>query len=99
MAGETSHTLLSAKIGAIKSIHHENHLACPLYRRGCDGKSFPIGADFLVVTTRTVIPQRGRKHTHRVHELIDWNTSENLDVLEDLFRHLWTLSLRSLGGC
>ena len=99
MAGEARHTWLPAEVGAVDVVHHRNHAARPLDRRGFDGKRITIAADFRRVATTAVIAKGGGKHPHRVHELVHGNPFENLDVLEDDVRHLQALIGSRLAGC
>ena len=93
VAGEAAHTLLPAEVGAVDGVHHDDHRARLLYCRGCDRKQFPIGADSRGMAARAVVAEGGGKHPHRVHELVYGNPFENLDVLENGFRHLRGLFL------
>src|SRR5690242_18532215 len=98
MTGEAAHTLFTAKVGTIEGVHHNDHLPSPLYRRSWDGEGRPVRTDSIVMTTGAVIPQRRGKHPHRIHEFVDGNSSKNLDILEDLFRHARFLYLPSLAA-
>src|SRR5438552_12522885 len=51
------------------------------------------------MAVRAVQACGGGEHTHGVHELVDGNALQNLNVLEDFFRHRWPLRLSRLPGC
>src|SRR5262249_13973596 len=51
------------------------------------------------VAIDTVQGECSRKHTHCVHEFVNRNAFENLDVFEDFFRHLRPRCLTGLAAC
>ena len=88
MAGVASHLALPAEIALIEHVHHDDHLARGLLQRRVDG----VGSQAVRGVRRMAIDAvqaggRG-KEAHGVHEFLDGNAFEQLDVLENVFRHL-----------
>ena len=95
IAGDGAH---SFKVLLIDRRHHLHHRS----RRPLEGrfvcKSLPLVDTFRNMTVDAVEAERRRKHAHRVHELVNRNTFEHLDIRKNLFRHLRALRLAGRSG-
>src|SRR5207237_525031 len=98
MTCKARYTRFATEVIPVDGIHHRDHSACPLNRRGFDSERVTIGADFGGMATAAVIPERRGKHPHRVHELIYRNAFQHLDILEDEVGELRVLFGTSLSG-
>src|SRR5881409_3404625 len=68
-----------------------------IFHRGVGAEPFPAFVGIRRMTVQAVQAQCRRDHTHCVHELVDRNSSQNRNIFEDLFGHLWFGCLRGLS--
>ena len=80
--------------------HHLHHRARDSLQLRVVGELVPSVDAFGDVAIDAVQTQGGGKHSHRVHEFIDRNAFQKLDVLENLFCHLrsWLLGSSESTG-
>src|ERR1700730_13299149 len=98
MAGVAGHLARSAEVGPIDSVHHHEHPASSLFKRGVVCIPIPIACTFHDVAIRAVHAQGSREETHRPHEFVHGNPPEDLNVLEGFFRRFRLLIRASLDG-
>jgi hypothetical protein len=94
MARIAGHSFPATKQALVDRVYDYNHSAGSLLYRGIVRVLFPIAKNFAAVAIRAVVAQGRGKESHRFHELVDRNTFEHLDVLEDILCQEWFL-LRS----
>ncbi len=86
----------SGEVLLVDGVDHVQHAARRTLQRGLIGKSVPGANAFGHVAIDAVQAERGGKHPHGVHELIDGNSSENFDILEEFLSHRLSVRLSSL---
>src|SRR5262245_16977969 len=103
MTGPARHDLHSTEVIAIDRVDHLYHLPRDLFL-GRIGVPMRIGAAGTDMTVSTTDAERGRKKSHRPHELVHGKTLQHRNILEDLFGQLWSgrglsLASRKRKGC
>src|SRR5262249_27856283 len=97
MGGEAGYSRRSAGGGWIGRISHSYSCAPPLDLRGGGGVRLTIAAYFRRMAAAAVIAERGRKHSHRIHELIDGNAFQHTNILKNGIRRLRSRILPGLA--
>jgi hypothetical protein len=98
MAGVAGKHSAAAEIALIDGVHHQNHFACHLLISVVVGVFRPIAAALFDVAKRAVFAERRREKAHCVHEFLDGNAAEHLDVFEVLLGHERLLCGSRLGA-
>ena len=91
MARVAGYFARSSEVGLIQGGHHQNHPAGHLLLWSFIGISGVVPGAGLAMAVGAVPGQRGGNESHRVHEFVDGDSPEHLDILEDVFCHrrLW----------
>src|SRR5262249_41910057 len=97
MAGPASHNLAALEVVLVDGLNHVDHHAGSDFSGGVSGPIDLFGSGILVAI-RTVELQSSGHDSHGLHEIVDGNSFESLNVFEDLFRHERPLLRRSLSG-
>src|SRR5262245_64647500 len=87
MARVASQRAAAAKFCFIDVVHHQHHGSSRALARNIVREAIPVLQTFRNVAIHTIQPQRCSEESHRIHELIDGNSFEDLHILEDLFGH------------
>ena len=98
MARVTGDGAHSAEVVLVDFVHHRHHPAGRYLQWRLVGKLFPGADAFRDMAVDAVQAEGGGKHSHRVHEFVYGNPFENIDFLENFFRHRLSLRLRRLPG-
>ena len=94
VAGHGTDTL---EVLLIDRIDHQQHSSRCLLERGLLGKVLPTFRAIGSVAIDAVHIRGSSEHAHRVHELVDGNSFDDLNVLEDFFSQLGPLLLCCLA--
>ena len=78
---------VSSEILRVNLFHHQQHLSRSLLDGRVVGIFRGIAAAILSVAIQAVQAQRSSDESHRGHKFVHGNSSEHLDVFEDLLRH------------
>src|SRR5688500_8826672 len=98
MTGEAGHHLPPAEVRLVDRVDHDHHAAGHLFPRVLVCILGPIAAALVEMTVGAVETGSRGEDAHRPHELIDGNAFQDLNVLEDLFGHLWPLDASALSS-
>src|SRR5438045_1458392 len=99
VAGVAGHGAHALEVVFVDGVYHQQHLSCGLLQRSVFREFVPTGGVVGRVAVDAVHACRGGNHAHRIHELVYWNSFENLNILENIFRHLRPLALTRLAIC
>ncbi len=91
VTGVTGDRFPSAKQGLVDRVDNLNHPARGQLHRNVIRILRPIAQNIAAMAIRAIVAQGRGKEPHRLHELVDRDAFEHLNVLEDILRHEWLL--------
>ena len=87
MAGIASYCLTPTKKRGIDRIYDLDHAAGSALHRDIVGIFFPSAENLVAMAVGAVVTQSCGEEAHGVHKLIDGNSLQQLNILEDVLRH------------